>query len=418
MRHRLAALLASPAVATLIVLAVITLGATGAYMVLEGWDFLTAVIFTLSTVTTIGYGNVFPRGRTAEAFTAWLMIVALAAVAVALSTYAARLIKLVARGASPMEQNERAISALRSHVVIAAEPDLAGLLVQDLRGRGLPFVVLTSDEGQHARWLEVGVPTLLGDPDDEDLLHRAGIDRAAGLIAALASDADNVFLVLSAHDLNPRLRIAARAHAASSIPKLRRSGANDVVLPEEITAINLVGLFRDHDQLGKAVQEVSRELREAFARSVSGAPQDSGTPRQVLFRAFRLALQDLSPGMDDTLYALGRQFGRDAVAPNLAGDGLCSSLAALPALWEAAGLGAINVASCEETAATIEERECSICTGMPRVGRPVCHLERGVITGALEAKLGRAVLTRETKCWGLGDGVCEFQVAVDVDVHQ
>jgi len=54
---------------------------------------------------------------------------------------------------------------------------------------------------------------------------------------------------------------------------------------------------------------------------------------------------------------------------------------------------------------------------MPQVGRPVCHLERGVIAGALEAKLGRSVRTEETKCWGLGDGVCEFEVTADVDVH-
>ena len=408
--------LSSAALLTLVVLVAITLGATGAYMRLEGWDLLTAFIFTLATITTIGYGNVFPATRSAQVFTAWLMFVALVAVATALSTYAARLIGLVAQGVNPMEQNERALRALEGHIVVAAEPNLAVRLVEDFRHRGLPVVAITPDESMHARWLEEGVPTLLGDPDDEDILLRAGIERATGLIVALASDADNVFVSLSAHDLSPRLRIAARAHAASSIPKLRRSGANEVVSPEEVTAINLASLFRDRDQIGKAVQEVTAELRDALGRAVQAGGSQVG-PRAILFKALRLALQDLSPGMEDTLYALGRQFGRDAVAPNLTGDGLCDSLARLPALWSSAGLGSIRIARCHDTGAVIEEDECSICQGMPKVGRPVCHLERGVISGALEAKLGRAVSAKETKCWGLGDGVCQFEIIADVDIH-
>lgn len=315
-----------------------------------------------------------------------------------------------------MEENERAIAALENHIVLAADVELAPLLVADLKARGIPFVALTSDEGQQMRWIEEEVPTLLGNPDDEELLLRAGIERAAGLIVALGSDADNVFVSLSAHDLNPRLRIVARAHAASSVPKLRRSGANEVIIPDEITALNLTEAFRDRDQIGQAVQQVTAELRAALAPA-GGAASAGPAPRQMLFRAVRLALQDLGPGMDDMLYALGRQFGREAVAPNLEGEGLCESLAGLPALWASAGLGRIRVADCSQSRAEIEEDECSTCQGLPQVGRPVCHLERGVITGALEAKLGRAVRTRETKCWGLGDRVCAFEITVDLDVH-
>ncbi len=416
MRIRLQKAFSSPALLTLLALVVISLGETAVYMALEGWGFLTALIFTLATITTVGYGNVYPQTKTAEVFTASLMFVGLAVVATALSAYAARLIKLVAQGVNPMEQNEQMLRALDNHIVVAAEPDLAVRLVEDFRHRGLQIVAISQDESMHERWLAEGVPTLLGNPDEEEILLRAGVERATGLIVALGSDADNVFVSLSAHDLNPRLRIAARAHAASSIPKLKRSGANEVVSPEEVTAINLAGLFRDQDQIGKAVQEVTAELREALARAVQTEGGGIG-PRTILFRALRLALQDLSPGMDDTLYALGRQFGRDAVAPNLAGDGLCDSLTRLPTLWSSAGLENIQITQCHENGAVIREDECSVCQGMPKVGRPVCHLERGVISGALEAKLGRAVSAKETKCWGLGDGVCQFEITADVDIH-
>jgi len=417
MKPRLTRTLSSPPVLTLLVLAAVTLGATLTYMSLEGWSFLTSLVFTLATVTTIGYGNVYPAHRAAEVFTAALMIVALAAVAVALSPYAARLITLVARGVSPMEQNERALRDLKNHIVVIAEAGLAATLAEDLRVKNIPFAAITQDEALRDEWFQDAIPVVLGDPDDEDTLRQAGIERAMGLIVALASDADNVFVSLSAHDLNPRLRIAARAHAASSIPKLRRSGANEVVLPEQVTAINLVDLVRDHSQISDAVDQVTAELREALRASAAGGAEPSAAPRQILFRALRLALQELSPGMDDTLHSLGRQFGRAAVAPNLTGENLCDAVEQLPALWSSAGLGTVRVAQCRDEAATIEETVCATCQGMPKVGRSVCNLERGVITGALEARLGRTVRTEETKCWGLGDSVCEFQITADPDTH-
>ncbi len=424
MNQRLTALLSTPAAVTLLVLAIVTFGATASYTVIEGWPFLTALIFTLATITTIGYGNVYPVTRTGEIFTATLMIVALAAVAVTLSTYAGRLIKLVARGADPMGDNDRAISSITNHIVLAADPALAPLIVEALRGRRLSFLAVTTDESQHLHWIEEGVLTLLGDPSDEDLLLRAGIERAGGLIVALGSDAGNVFVALSAHDMNPKLRIVARAHAASSIPKLRRSGANEVILADEILALNLASSIRDRDQIGQALQQVTAELRETLSQagafpapSQAEAPLPADRPKRALFRALRLALQDLGPGMDDMLHALGMQFGRDAVAPNLEGDDLCASLGRLPALWASAGLGRIRVSECAESEARIEEEECSTCQGLPEVGRAVCHLERGVITGALEAKLGRTVRTREVKCWGLGDRTCRFEITVDTDTH-
>jgi hypothetical protein len=238
------------------------------------------------------------------------------------------------------------------------------------------------------------------------------------LIVALGADADNVFVTLSAHELNPSVRIIGRAHSASSIVKLRRSGANEVVLPEQITAMNLVDLFRDPAHISGAVRQAIDELRTVLHESPTAPADLRNRPRQVLFRALRLALQELGPDMETTLYALGRQFGSEAVAPNLSGDKLCDVLDQISPVWSAAGLGYLQVAACTDTSARLAENECATCEGLPAVGRPVCHLERGVLAGALEARLGRSVHAREVKCWGLGDRVCEFEVTVDVDVHR
>jgi hypothetical protein len=165
------------------------------------------------------------------------------------------------------------------------------------------------------------------------------------------------------------------------------------------------------------VRQAIDELRQALHESPSAPASLRGRPRQLLFRVLRLALQELGPDMDTTLYALGRQFGGEAVAPNLSGDQLCDVLEALMPIWSAAGLGYFQVVACSDRAARVAESECATCEGLPVVGKSVCHLERGVLAGALEARLGRTVHAQETKCWGLGDGACEFEVTVDVDMH-
>jgi voltage-gated potassium channel Kch len=415
MKVRALSVLRNPAVATLVILLTVIAGATGVYMVSEGWGFLTALIFTLATVTTVGYGNVYPHTRSGEVFTAGLMIVALSVVVVTLSTYASRLILMVARGMSPVEKNNRAVSELRDHVVVVADGTLTPTITQGLQAKGIAFVVLTDDEPTHERLLVEGVPVVFGDPDDEQVLRRAGVERAAGLIAARASDAENVFVSLSAHDLNPQLRIAARAHSPSAIMKLRRSGADEVILPDQVTAMNLVNLFEDRTRASAMVRQVTEELRQSLQQC--STQEGSAQPQQILFQAVRLALQELSPDMAGTLYALGEQLGREAVGPNLAGPALCDVLTQLEPRWSAAGLGEIHVTACQETGAVLQEGRCSTCQGMPNVGRPVCHLERGVLAGALEVALGRTVAIEETKCWGLGSGVCEFRVTTESHAH-
>jgi predicted hydrocarbon binding protein len=415
---RLRALLWHPAFLTILILAAVILVTTTLYEVLEGWPFLTALIFTLSLISTVGEAQAFPLHHTSRVLTAIIYCLTLGTVIVALSTYASRLISMVARGASPMQKNEQALRALSGHIIVAAETTFASLLIQSLRAKAIAFAAITREETLHSRWLEEGVPSVLGDPDEEDVLQRVGVERATGLIVALASDADNVFVSLSAHDLNPRLRIVARAHNASAVPKLRRSGADEVVLPDQIMAINLVELFHTHTRVGALARQVTEQLRaELETPSTPVGGQTQIRAQQILFRALRLALQELSPDMEDALYALGEQFGREAVAPNLDSDGLKSVLAKFPQLWEDLGLGELKIVAVQEDTARIVEESCAMSEGLPSVERPICHLERGVLAGALQAKLERTVSVHETKCWGLGDRVCEFEITVDPHAH-
>lgn len=417
MKKRLVRLLSNPLVITFLGLLVIIPCSTLFYVRVENWNFLAAFIFVLATITTVGYGNVFPHSTAAQIFTAALLLIGIGVVITALATFSGHLIRLILKGASPMEKNERALAALKDHIVVAAESDLALLLVQNLKIKELSFVAITKDEAMYNRWLEEAVPTLLGNPDDEEILRRAGVERASGLIVALTSDADNVFVSLSAHDLNPALCIVARAHNPSSIAKLRRSGADEVILPEQVTAINLVDFFRSREWVGGLVRQITGELREELGSYDKLPSERQGHTQQLLFRALRLALLELSPDMETTLYALGTQFGRDAMGPHLTQGSLCQALEQLSGLWAGAGLGSLRVMQCAKDSAVVEEGQCSTCENLPNVGRTVCHLERGVLAGALEIALGRTARVRETKCLGLGDQFCQFEISSDPHPH-
>ncbi len=408
--------LASPAGLTALLLTVVIVSATVVYAIVEDWSPLVALTFTLQTLTTVGHGNIFPQSTAGWVFTVALLAAMLGVVAVGLVTVTSKLMQTIARGADPMEANKKAVAELKDHIIVVADRQLASALLPGLRARGLPFAIITEDPEQHATYVAEGYLSVLGKPEEEEALKDARVEHAAGLIAALPSDADNVFVSLSAHDMNPRLRIAARAHSPSSIPKLRRSGADEVVLPEQVTAINLVSLFQDRSRIGDMVRQVTDELRQSLAEPKETADSER-QPEHILFRAVRLALQELSPDMEQTLFALGMQFGREAVGPHLKSERLCDALKKLEPLWTAAGLGTIEVVSCSEDGARVAETHCATCQGMPNVGRPVCHLERGVLTGALQAALGRTVNTRETKCWGMGNRACEFEITSDVHEH-
>ena len=126
------------------------------------------------------------------------------------------------------------VSSLRDHYVICGHGRLGTRIERDLRARGEPFVVVDWSQQHEESFLRQEIPHLIGDATHDDVLRRAGVERARGLVAALDSDASNVLAVLSARELNPELLIVARANSEASESKLRRAGADRVVTPDAI----------------------------------------------------------------------------------------------------------------------------------------------------------------------------------------
>ena len=196
-----------------------------------GFSVLDALYQTVTTVTTVGFREVKQLSPGGKVFTIVLILVG---VGTALYTLGALLEALVeGHLAEHLERRrmQRQIAAMNGHVVICGWGRVGRAIAGYLAAAGRDVVVIDRDPN---RLPGSEIPCVLGDVADDDVLRSAGIDRASALVAALDTDADNVFVTLSSRSMRPDLVIIARARNEDSEPKLRRAGADRVVNPQRI----------------------------------------------------------------------------------------------------------------------------------------------------------------------------------------
>lgn len=214
----------------LIALVLVLIGGTIGYLAL-GFSVLDAIYQTVTTVATVGFKEVRPFSRADEAFTILLILVG---VGVVLYTFSVALEALVdghLRDVLRRNRMEREITAMKRHAIICGWGRVGKATAGYLSNAGQQVVVIDSDPERIAT---VPYPRVLGDVTDDSTLLRAGIAHAGVLIAAVNTDADNVYVTLSGRTLRPDLLIIARARTESSEAKLKRAGADRVVNPQRI----------------------------------------------------------------------------------------------------------------------------------------------------------------------------------------
>jgi len=135
------------------------------------------------------------------------------------------------------------VSNLSEHIIVCGFGRVGKKVSSELRAEGIPFIVLDDDEQRFAHAQEYGYLAMKGNAANEGVLHQVGIDSARGLVSAVDSDAENVFIVLTARGLNPTLNIVARANYEDSEPKLLRAGANRTLVPYHIGGKRLVTML-------------------------------------------------------------------------------------------------------------------------------------------------------------------------------
>ncbi len=220
------------ALASLFLAALMATGTVG-YSIIEGWYWLDGLYMTFITLTTIGFAEVRTLSYPGRVFTIFIGLVGIGAVAF-IATRAAQLL-LASELISKRHMNKR-ITQLRDHYIVCGYGRIGKRVAHDLRRAGKPFVVVEVDTSKVETLVEDDLLFVQGNAENEDVLTEAGIGVACGIILTLPDDSSNVFVTLTARELNPAIFVVARTDTHQNERKLRRAGADKVVAAYEIGA--------------------------------------------------------------------------------------------------------------------------------------------------------------------------------------
>lgn len=302
--------------------ATLVIGVAG-YMAIEGWSFMDSLYMVVTSVSAVGYGEINPLSTAGRVFTMLLIFVGLGSIYYLFGTGVGLIFDGHFNRRWERRLMERRIGHLSDHFIICGYGRVGQQVSQTLVRQRRPFVVVDIDPAS-VEAAPGDAPLLVaGNATEDATLREAGIERACGLITAVATDADNVFVTLSARALRPDMPIVARANHEDVIPKLRRAGATQVVSPYAMAGQQMAFLAARPATVNfveTLLRGVDVDLIFEDVRIVAGSPlvgvQISDARRQfakgAVFIAVRRNGQVLAPppiefelAADDTIAAVG-----------------------------------------------------------------------------------------------------------------
>lgn len=213
--------------------------ATLGYMHVEGWSAWDSFYMTVITLSTVGFGEVHPLSSEGRMLTTVLIFAGVGNFAFILGAFSQLLVEGNVYRFLGRRRVLKSIAKLRNHCIVCGYGRIGSVVARELMEEGVPLVVIESEPAV-IKQLEVdGVLHLPGDATSDELLKLAGIEHARALIAALPLDSANVYVVLSARQINPELTIVARASEHSHISKLKLAGAQRVFLPHHLGGLRM-----------------------------------------------------------------------------------------------------------------------------------------------------------------------------------
>ncbi|PYX74040.1 MAG: potassium channel protein [Acidobacteria bacterium] len=213
-----------------IALACVVLAGTAGFHFIFGWQWLDAFYMVVTTLTTIGYQEIHPLSSGGRVFNLALIFFGVALVFLSIGALTQALLEFELRSFFGRRKMERDIGRLTDHYIICGAGRVGRSAARELARRPVPFVIIEQNEAKAQRYGDDWL-TLVGDATQEQTLRQAQIDRARGLVAATTTDATNLYIVLTARGLNPRLKIIARASEEDAEKHLLTAGADSVVSP-------------------------------------------------------------------------------------------------------------------------------------------------------------------------------------------
>lgn len=220
---------------------ILSIGTLG-YMFLSGYSFIDSLYMTVITVTTVGFGEVRPFSDQEKLFTIFLILTSISIFGYAISSFSEYLVSGKLFNHFKHKKVEKKISNLTGHTIICGYGRNGKQAIAKLKSYQRAYVVIEQDKEIIEKLDLEGVLNIVGDATTDEVLLKAGIKNAKNLITALPSDADNLFVVLSARQLNKECKIISRAANESSYGKLKIAGADNVIMPDKLGGEHMASL--------------------------------------------------------------------------------------------------------------------------------------------------------------------------------
>jgi len=216
-------------------LLLIVLGGTVGFVVVEQYSWFDAFYMTLITVSTVGYAEVHPLSHAGRVFNSFLIFFGVTIMLLAVGGMTQVIIELELNQYFEKRRSKKMIDSLHDHYIVCGFGRVGRGAAAELRRAGVPFLIVDNNEERVENAIHAGMLAVLADATIDETLRDAGIMRAKGLIATLQSDADNLFVILSAKALKPTLLVSTRIATEQTENKMRLAGADYVFAPYDMT---------------------------------------------------------------------------------------------------------------------------------------------------------------------------------------
>jgi voltage-gated potassium channel len=225
---------------------ILVVGTIG-FMLIEHYPWFDAFYMTLTTITTVGYAEIHGLSHAGRVFNSFLIIIGVSTLFLAIGAMTQTIIDFELQDIYGNRRKRRMIEKLHDHYIICGFGRVGRNASHEFQRASVPFLVIDRSEDRVEKAMEQGILAVVADATRDDSLRHAGIQSAKGLIAALPTDAENLFIILSARTLNPGITVVTRASEEEAEEKLRRAGADIVFTPYAITGRQLAdSLLRPH----------------------------------------------------------------------------------------------------------------------------------------------------------------------------
>jgi voltage-gated potassium channel len=210
-------------------LLVILIAGTLGYHFIEGWSLFDSLYMSVITLATVGYGEVHPLSNAGRAFTIFLILGGMGIILFGISELTQFIVQGGIGGILRRRKMERTVKKISHHYILCGAGKNGHYVLEELIRTKRKIVAVEKDPKKVQTLIDRGIPTVEGDASNDNVLRSAGIERALGLVCTLPEDKDNLFVVITARGLNPKLRIVAKVDEIEVREKFFRSGANSAV---------------------------------------------------------------------------------------------------------------------------------------------------------------------------------------------